>query len=61
MGTQMSFNESISLVVPSKTQREIDFYWKRLCSGGGKPVQCGWLIDKVKLDRAKLKAAFDGA
>ena len=36
----------ISLVVPCKTQREIDTYWKKLISGGGKPVQCGWLIDK---------------
>ena len=44
--TQMPFNESISLVVPCKTQREIDTYWKKLISGGGKPVQCGWLIDK---------------
>ena len=40
------FNESISLVVPCKTQREIDYYWKKLIAGGGKPVQCGWLIDK---------------
>ena len=44
--THMPFNESISLVVPCKTQREIDTYWKKLISGGGKPVQCGWLIDK---------------
>ena len=26
--------------------REIDFYWKKLLQGGGKPVQCGWLIDR---------------
>ena len=42
----MPFNESISLVVPCKTQREIDRYWKKLISGGGMPVQCGWLIDQ---------------
>lgn len=43
---KMPFNESISLVVPCKTQREIDTYWKKLTAGGGKPAQCGWLIDK---------------
>jgi two-component system sensor histidine kinase QseC len=40
------FNESVSLCVPCKNQREIDTYWKALLRGGGKPVQCGWLIDK---------------
>ena len=35
-----------SMTVPCKTQREIDTYWRKLTSGGGKPVQCGWLIDK---------------
>ncbi len=30
--TKMPFNESISFVVPCKTQREIDTYWKRLTS-----------------------------
>ena len=44
--TKMPFNESVSLVVPCKTQREIDTYWKKLLRSGGKPVQCGWLIDK---------------
>ena len=43
---EKQFNESISMVVPCKTQREIDTYWKKLTSGGGWPVQCGWLIDK---------------
>ena len=40
------FNESVSLAVPCRSQREIDTYWKGLLRGGGKPVQCGWLIDK---------------
>ena len=44
--TKMPFNESISLCVPCNTQREIDSHWKKLISGGGKPVQCGWLIDR---------------
>lgn len=89
---EMPFNESVSFVVPCKNQREIDYYWKKLTQGGGRPVQCGWLVDKfgvrwqivpaefdkwntsknkkkkeavmhamwkmVKLDHAKLKAAF---
>ena len=27
-------------------QREIDTYWRKLIRDGGRPVQCGWLIDK---------------
>jgi predicted 3-demethylubiquinone-9 3-methyltransferase (glyoxalase superfamily) len=93
--SEMKFNESISFVVPCRTQREIDTYWKKLASGGGKPIECGWVVDKygvrwqvvpaefdrwntspnrkkkeavmhamwrmVKLDRAKLKKAFETA
>ncbi|MCC7037917.1 MAG: VOC family protein [Alphaproteobacteria bacterium] len=43
---QMEFTDAISMAVPCKTQREIDTYWKKLSSGGGQPVQCGWVIDK---------------
>jgi predicted 3-demethylubiquinone-9 3-methyltransferase (glyoxalase superfamily) len=53
------FNESVSFVVPCKTQREIDFYWKKLTAGGGKPVQCGWLIDKFGVHWQIVPAQFD--
>ena len=45
-GPIFKFNESISLLVHCKTQKEIDYYWKKLTAGGGKEVQCGWLRDK---------------
>lgn len=45
-GPVFKFNESISFVVKCETQRELDTYWKKLTSGGGKAVQCGWLKDK---------------
>lgn len=56
---KMHFNESISMVVPCKTQREIDMYWKKLSSGGGKPVQCGWVIDKFGVHWQIVPAHFD--
>jgi predicted 3-demethylubiquinone-9 3-methyltransferase (glyoxalase superfamily) len=31
------------------TQAELNRYWKRLTSGGGKEVACGWLQDKYGL------------
>ena len=55
----MPFNESFSIIVPCKTQREIDYYWKKLTAGGGKPVQCGWLIDKFGLRWQIVPTAFD--
>lgn len=44
-GPLFRFNESISFVVNCKTQREIDYYWKKL-SADPKAEQCGWLKDK---------------
>jgi predicted 3-demethylubiquinone-9 3-methyltransferase (glyoxalase superfamily) len=68
------FNESVSFVVNCTTQREIDYYWRKLTSGGGKPSACGWLKDKYGVswqitptflidlvtgkDRAKAARAF---
>lgn len=56
---ERTFNESISFVVPCKTQREIDHYWKKLTAGGGKPVQCGWLVDKFGVRWQVTPAQFD--
>jgi predicted 3-demethylubiquinone-9 3-methyltransferase (glyoxalase superfamily) len=55
----MKFNESVSFVVPCKTQREIDTYWKKLTAGGGKSVQCGWLIDRYGVHWQVVPAEFD--
>ena len=57
--TKMTFNESVSFVVPCKTQREIDHYWRKLTRDGGKPVQCGWLIDKYGVRWQIVPAEFD--
>jgi predicted 3-demethylubiquinone-9 3-methyltransferase (glyoxalase superfamily) len=48
-GPQAKFNEAISLMVECDTQAELDRYWKKLTSGGGKAVACGWLKDKYGL------------
>ncbi len=45
-GPMFKFNEAVSFVVPTKDQRETDFYWKKLIADGGAPSQCGWLKDK---------------
>ena len=47
-GTEFHFNMSISLMVPCKTQKEIDTLWEKL-TDGGKEIQCGWLTDKYGL------------
>ena len=45
-GPQFRFNESISFHIACENQDEVDYYWERLLTGGGKPVQCGWLKDR---------------
>jgi len=47
-GPEFAFTEAISFVVNCSTQKEIDWYWKKLAKGG-KEIQCGWLKDKYGL------------
>jgi predicted 3-demethylubiquinone-9 3-methyltransferase (glyoxalase superfamily) len=48
-GPHFKFTEAISLVVNCRTQEELDGYWEKLCAGGGREVECGWLKDKYGL------------
>jgi predicted 3-demethylubiquinone-9 3-methyltransferase (glyoxalase superfamily) len=48
-GPIFKFNESVSLVVNCEDQKEIDYYWDKLISGGGQESMCGWLKDKFGL------------
>ena len=34
-------------MVRCDSQEEVDEYWQRLIADGGRPVQCGWLRDKL--------------
>lgn len=48
-GPLFKFNESVSLVVNCDDQKEVDYYWDKLTSGGGQESMCGWLKDKFGL------------
>jgi predicted 3-demethylubiquinone-9 3-methyltransferase (glyoxalase superfamily) len=48
-GPHFKFNEAVSFLVQCGTQREVDYYWNKLTSGGGQESQCGWLKDKFGL------------
>ena len=45
-GPSFKFGQGFSLLVQVETQAEIDALWGKLIENGGKPVQCGWLVDK---------------
>ncbi len=45
-GPLFKFSEAFSFVVNCETQKEIDEYWTKLTSGGGKESECGWLKDR---------------
>ena len=47
-GPNNPFTHAVSFVVNCKDQAEVDYYWDKLVEGG-KPVQCGWLVDKFGL------------
>jgi len=48
-GPSFTFSQGFSLMVQVETQAEIDRLWTKLIENGGKPVQCGWLVDKFGL------------
>lgn len=48
-GPLFKFNESVSLVVNCANQKEVDYFWSRLSSGGGGKGHCGWLKDRFGL------------
>ena len=48
-GPHFKFTEAVSFVVSCQTQKEVDYYWRRLISGGGRPSQCAWLKDRFGL------------
>ena len=48
-GPQFPFTEAVSFVVNCEDQQEVDDYWEKLTSDGGKPSQCGWLKDRYGL------------
>jgi predicted 3-demethylubiquinone-9 3-methyltransferase (glyoxalase superfamily) len=42
-----TFSEGVSLIVPCRSQEEIDHYWEKLSEGGDPSAQqCGWLKDR---------------
>lgn len=41
-----SITPAISFGVMCKTQEEVDYYWEKLTSNGGRPIMCGWLEDQ---------------
>ncbi len=45
-GPHYQLTPAFSIVVACKSQEEIDYYWEKLTTDGGKEVQCGWLEDK---------------
>ncbi len=39
-------NDAVSFQILCADQAEVDEYWNRLATEGGREVQCGWVIDK---------------
>ncbi|MDX2355801.1 VOC family protein [Dietzia sp. PP-33] len=45
-GPGVEYTDAVSLEIRCADQAEIDHYWDGLLAGGGREVQCGWLIDR---------------
>jgi len=58
-GPEFKFTEAVSFAVGCEDQAEIDYYWDKLTSAGGRPVQCGWLKDRFGLSWQIVPKAWD--
>ncbi|HLP13897.1 MAG TPA: VOC family protein [Flavobacteriales bacterium] len=45
-GPQFKMNEAVSFVLECENQGEIDYYWEKFTTEGGKESMCGWCQDK---------------
>lgn len=45
-GRHDPFNDAISFRVNCRSQAKVDRYWNALLKNGGKPMACGWIVDK---------------
>ncbi|MHB9878614.1 VOC family protein [Pacificimonas sp. ICDLI1SI03] len=43
------YSDAVSILLTCDTQEEIDRLWDGLIADGGRPVACGWLIDRYGL------------
>jgi predicted 3-demethylubiquinone-9 3-methyltransferase (glyoxalase superfamily) len=63
-GPHYQLTPAFSIVVACESQEEIDYYWEKLTTDGGKEVQCGWLKDKFGLSwqiwPSKILELIDG-
>lgn len=48
-GPQFTFTEAVSFFVHCESQKEVDYFWDTLISGGGEESMCGWLKDRYGL------------
>ena len=58
-GPQFKFTEAVSFVINCETQKEVDYYWEKLTSGGGQESMCGWLKDKFGLSWQVVPKVLD--
>src|SRR6516165_5616007 len=58
-GPHHEFNDAVSMMVVCDEQTELDRYWNALTKDGGKPVACGWLVDRFGLRWQVVPAVFE--
>ena len=59
-GAHDEFNDAVSIMVLCDDQAEVDRYWDALLAGGGKPLACGWLMDRFGLRWQITPAVMEG-
>jgi predicted 3-demethylubiquinone-9 3-methyltransferase (glyoxalase superfamily) len=58
-GPDFKFDEAISFLIDCKDQDEVDYYWEKLLSEGGRESQCGWLKDRYGVSWQVVPAGME--
>lgn len=58
-GPAFTLDEAFSFVLDCADQAEIDHYWEVLTADGGRPSECGWLVDKFGVSWQIVPARLD--
>jgi len=56
-GPHQKLNQSVSIFVECKNQKELDTIWNKLVKGG-RPIACGWLEDRFGLSWQLVPASL---
>ena len=58
-GPALTLDDAFSVYLAVDGQDEVDHYWEALTADGGRPGQCGWLVDRFGVSWQVVPVQFE--